>query len=61
MRPFAICAFGHLRSGKTQQFFADLAAQLPEDNTQAQRIAQLEVENKIMATQLKILKEFMAK
>lgn len=50
-------------------FFADLAAQLPEtyttnlpeDNTQAQRIAQLEEENKIMAAQLKMLKEVMGK
>ena len=50
-------------------FFADLAAQLPksyttyvpEDTTQAQRIAQLEDENKILAGQLELLKGVMGK
>lgn len=50
-------------------FFADLAAQLPqayttnvpEDTTQAQRIAQLEEENKILAGQLELLKGVMGK
>ena len=50
-------------------FFADLAAQLPqtyttnvpEDTTQADRIAQLEEENKILAGQLELLKGVMGK
>ncbi len=50
-------------------FFADIAAQLPpayttnipEDTTQAQRIAQLEEENKILAGQLELLKGVMGK
>ena len=50
-------------------FFADLAAKLPptyttnkpEDTTQAQRIAQLEEENKILTGQLELLKEVMGK
>lgn len=50
-------------------FFADLAGQLPqtyttnipEDTTQAQRIAQLEEENKILLGQLELLKEVMGK
>lgn len=50
-------------------FFADLAAKLPqtyttnipEDTTQAQRITQLEEENKILAVQLELLKGVMGK
>ena len=50
-------------------FFADIAAQLPqtyttnipEDTTQAHRIAQLEEENKILTGQLELLKRVMGK
>ena len=50
-------------------FFADIAAQLPqtfttnqpEDTTQAQRIAQLEEEVKILTGQLELLKGVMGK
>lgn len=50
-------------------FFADIAAQLPqtytthipEDTAQAQRIAQLEEENKILVGQLELLKGVMGK
>jgi hypothetical protein len=50
-------------------FFADIAAQLPqtyttnipEDTTQAQRIEQLEEENKILSGQLELLKGVMGK
>ena len=50
-------------------FFADIAAQLPqtyttnvpEDTNQAQRIAQLEDENRILFVQLELLKGVMGK